>query len=119
AAVFPGRPAPADTRKRPVLYLAVRNAWRRVGLTGAPGCCTQMSLDALPRQRSQLHTGLSGSTAAGIKGQGTQVKESAGKPVHDQSGSSLDADGYVVVRTGLPSSILEAVVDDIWRHAGA
>jgi hypothetical protein len=34
-------------------------------------------------------------------------------------GGALDADGYVVVPTGLPSSVLEAVVDDIWRHAGA
>jgi hypothetical protein len=35
------------------------------------------------------------------------------------NGSVLDADGYIVVPTGLPRSILEAVVDDIWRHAGA
>ncbi len=33
--------------------------------------------------------------------------------------SALEADGYVVLPTGLPASILEAVVDDIWRHAGA
>jgi hypothetical protein len=33
--------------------------------------------------------------------------------------SALDADGYIVVPTGLPASVLEAVVDDIWRHAGA
>ena len=31
----------------------------------------------------------------------------------------LDRDGYVVVPAGLPSSVLEAVVDDIWRHAHA
>jgi hypothetical protein len=31
----------------------------------------------------------------------------------------LEADGYVVVPTGLPAPVLEAVVDDIWRHAGA
>ena len=47
------------------------------------------------------------------------MKESAGKPVRDRSGSALDADGYIVVRTGLPPPVLEAVVDDIWRHAGA
>jgi hypothetical protein len=35
------------------------------------------------------------------------------------SRSALDADGYIVVPTGLPPSALEAVVDDIWRHAGA
>src|ERR1035441_8058700 len=46
-------------------------------------------------------------------------KESEGKPVRDRSGSALDADGYIVVRTGLPPPVLEAVVDDIWRHAGA
>ena len=39
--------------------------------------------------------------------------------VPEPRGSALDADGYVVVPTGLPPSILEAVVDDIWRHAGA
>jgi hypothetical protein len=38
-------------------------------------------------------------------------------PAH--AGRALDTDGYVVVPTGLPSSILEAVVDDIWRHANA
>ncbi len=33
--------------------------------------------------------------------------------------SALEADGYIVLPTGLPASILEGVVDDIWRHAGA
>jgi hypothetical protein len=48
------------------------------------------------------------------------LKESAAVPaVQEPSGSALDADGYIVVPTGLPRSILGAVVDDIWRHAGA
>ena len=48
------------------------------------------------------------------------MKESAAVPaVPEPSGSALDADGYIVVPTGVPPSILEAVVDDIWRHAGA
>ena len=43
------------------------------------------------------------------------MKESAAVPaVPEPSGSVLDADGYIVVPTGLPPSILEAVVDDIW-----
>jgi hypothetical protein len=33
--------------------------------------------------------------------------------------SALEADGYVVLPTGLPASILGAVVDDIWLHSGA
>jgi hypothetical protein len=33
--------------------------------------------------------------------------------------SALDAHGYIVVPTGLPPSVLEAVVADIWRHVGA
>jgi hypothetical protein len=33
--------------------------------------------------------------------------------------ASLDADGYVVVSTGLPATMLEAVIGDIWRHTGA
>jgi putative two-component system protein, hydrogenase maturation factor HypX/HoxX len=48
------------------------------------------------------------------------LRESAADPaVADHRRSALEADGYVVVPTGLPASILEAVVDDIWRHAGA
>jgi Phytanoyl-CoA dioxygenase (PhyH) len=48
------------------------------------------------------------------------LRESAAEPaVADRRRSALAADGYVVVPTGLPVSILEAVVDDIWRHAGA
>jgi Phytanoyl-CoA dioxygenase (PhyH) len=48
------------------------------------------------------------------------LTESAAVPaVREPSRSALDADGYIVVPTGLPPSILEAVVDDIWRHAGA
>jgi hypothetical protein len=43
----------------------------------------------------------------------------AGQPGRDDSRSALDTDGFVVASTGLPASILEAVVDDIWRHAGA
>ena len=43
----------------------------------------------------------------------------AGPAGPEGCGSVLDADGYVVVPTGLPSPFLEAVVDDIWRHAGA
>ena len=39
--------------------------------------------------------------------------------VPELSASALDTDGYIVVSTGLPPSVLEAVVDDIWRHAGA
>ena len=48
------------------------------------------------------------------------MKERAAVPAEQgPSGSALDADGYMVVPTGLPRSILQAVVDDIWRHAGA
>lgn len=48
------------------------------------------------------------------------MDESAAVPaVPAAAGGALDTDGYVVVPTGLPSSILEAVVDDIWRHANA
>ena len=48
------------------------------------------------------------------------MEESAAVPaVQAPAGSTLEADGYIVVPTGLPSSILEAVVDDIWRHANA
>ena len=43
----------------------------------------------------------------------------AGPAVPERRGSALDAEGYVVAPTGLPSPFLEAVVDDIWRHAGA
>ena len=43
----------------------------------------------------------------------------AGPAVSEGGGSVLDADGYIVVPTGLPSSVIEAVVDGIWRHAGA
>ena len=46
-------------------------------------------------------------------------QSTAGPAVPKGRGSALDADGYIVVPTGLPPSILEAVVDDIWRHAGA
>jgi Phytanoyl-CoA dioxygenase (PhyH) len=46
-------------------------------------------------------------------------QSAAGPAVPGRRGSALDADGYIVVPTGLPPSILEAVVDDIWRHAGA
>ena len=49
-----------------------------------------------------------------------QLEESAALPaVQEPGGSALDTDGYIVVPTGLPPSILQAVVDDIWRHAGA
>jgi len=48
------------------------------------------------------------------------VNESAAVPAAPEpAGSALDTDGYIVVPTGLPPSILQAVVDDIWRHAGA
>jgi len=48
------------------------------------------------------------------------LEKSAAVPAEQGlSGSALDADGYIVVPTGLPGSILRAVVDDIWRHAGA
>ena len=48
------------------------------------------------------------------------MNESAAVPAaQEPGGSALDVDGYIVVPSGLPSSILEAVVDDIWRHAGA
>jgi hypothetical protein len=43
----------------------------------------------------------------------------AGPAVSGHTRSVLEADGYVVVPTGLPASMLEAVVTDIWRHAGA
>jgi hypothetical protein len=43
----------------------------------------------------------------------------AGPALREGSGSALDADGYIVVPTGLPSPVLEAVIDDIWRHAGS
>jgi hypothetical protein len=48
------------------------------------------------------------------------LEESAAVPaLQEPSASALEADGYIVVPTGLPRSIIEAVVDDIWRHAGA
>ena len=47
------------------------------------------------------------------------TESAAGPAAPEPRSSALDADGYVVVPTGLPPSILEAVVDDIWRHAGA
>ena len=37
----------------------------------------------------------------------------------DRVREALDTDGYVVVPTALPAAMLEAVVDDICRHAGA
>ena len=48
------------------------------------------------------------------------MKEGEAVPaLPEPGGSALEADGYIVVPTGLPRSILEAVVDDIWRHTGA
>jgi hypothetical protein len=48
------------------------------------------------------------------------LNERAAVPALPELGASaLDADGYIVVSSGLPRSVLEAVVDDIWRHAGA
>jgi Phytanoyl-CoA dioxygenase (PhyH) len=48
------------------------------------------------------------------------LNEGAAVPaLPELSRSALDADGYIIVPTGLPPSVLEAVVDDIWRHAGA
>ena len=43
----------------------------------------------------------------------------AGPVVPNETRSALAADGYVVVPTGLPAPLLEAVVADIWRHTGA
>ena len=48
------------------------------------------------------------------------MKQSAAVPAEQgPGGSALDADGYLVVPTGLPRPFLQAVVDDIWSHAGA
>ena len=47
------------------------------------------------------------------------TESAAGPAIPKTRRSALDADGYIVVPTGLPPSILEAVAQDIWRHAGA
>jgi hypothetical protein len=48
------------------------------------------------------------------------LDESAAVPAAPEASSTaLETHGYIVVPTGLPRPILEAVADDIWRHAGA